>query len=291
VKRHSAIAFAVLLAAVLGARAGTPFRQVADAGGQAVSVPAQPQRILSLCTIVTDTLLRLGQKDRVAGIDEYSQVVPGATNLAVLGKGSALSREQVLARQVDLAFVWWFQDDAARFLADLQVPVVRIRCDRSAEIPATIRLIGQCLDLASAADTLAHSVTERLARPAATTSSSSPPRVYLELYSPFKTSGRDSCLNDLIELAGGRNIAADASGPILLSAERLIQADPEVVLLVEGFATPDSFARRNGMSALTAVKTGRVHTINRYWLVAGAGLPDAVANLRTIIAGTPRPER
>jgi iron complex transport system substrate-binding protein len=286
VKNYSALAFAALFATALGTRAGPPFRPVIDGGGRVVSVPAQPQRILSLCTTVTDTLLRLGQKERLAGIDEYSRVVPGATNLAVLGRGSALSREQVLARQIDLAFVWWFQDDAARFLADLQVPVVRIRCNRSREIPATIRLIGQCLDLASAADTLAQSVAERLARLSITNNSTTPPSVYLELYSPFKTSGRDSCLNDLIELAGGRNIAADVSGPILLSAERLIQADPEVILLVEGFATPDSFARRNGMSALAAVKAGRVHTIDRYWLVAGAGLPDAVANLEDIVAGT-----
>ncbi len=270
---------------------GTPpgFREITDTTARTVLVPARPERVLSLCTTATDTILRLGEGARLAGIDEYSRVVPGSTNLAVLGKGSAISREQVLARQIDLAFVWWFQDDVAQLLADVRVPVVRLRCHRAADVPATIRLVGQCLGATNAADALAQSVTEKLARlvPAASHPTA---RVYLELYSPFKTSGRDSYLNDLIEFAGGRNIAADATGSILLSAERLLAADPQFVVLVAGFGTPEQFARRGGLEGLSAVKTGRVHVLDRYCLVAGAGLPEGVAALRRLLhrpAATP----
>ena len=280
-KNYSALAFAALFATALGTRAGPPFRPVIDGGGRVVSVPAQPQRILSLCTTVTDTLLRLGQKERLAGIDEYSRVVPGATNLAVLGRGSALSREQVLARQIDLAFIWWFQDDVAQMLTGLQVPTVKIRCDRADEVPATIRLIGCCVGLTNAANQLAGAVgaqLEVLRRSPPTNA----PRVFVELYSPFKTSGHDSYLHDLIELSGGRNVAADATGPVLFSTERLLQSDPDVVLVIDGFATPETFERRTGMNALTAVKAGRVYSIDRNLLVAGAGLPQNVAALRRL---------
>jgi iron complex transport system substrate-binding protein len=281
VKRHSVILFAALLAAVPAASAGPLVHTVTDAGGQVVSVPAQPQRILSLCTTVTDTLLRLGQKERLAGIDEFSRIVPGATNLPVLGKGSALSREQVLARQVDLAFIWWYQDDAARMLEELRVPVVRIRCGRAEEVPATIQLVGDCLGLADAASELGSSVSARLVR-LRQSAGTNGPRVYVELYSPFKTSGRESYLNDLIELAGGRNVAGEAAGPVLFSVERLLQSDPEIVLLIDGFGTPEQFARRGGLENLSAVKTGRVYPIDRYCLVAGAALPEDVTNLRRL---------
>jgi len=254
-------------------------RQVEDLIGRTLVIPAHPKHVLSLCTTVTDTMLRLGAGEQLAGIDEYSRIVPGATNLAVLGKGSAISREQVLSRKIDLAFIWWFQDDVAQMLADLRVPTVKIRCDRADELPAEIRLIGCCVGLTNAANQLAGKVGAQLEvlRQASATNA---PRVYVELYSPFKTSGRGSYLNDLIELAGGRNVAADATGPVLFSAERLLQSDPDVVLVIDGFATPETFMHRTGMNALTAVKAGRVYSIDRNLLVAGAGLPQNAATLR-----------
>jgi iron complex transport system substrate-binding protein len=289
--RCSIVVFLVAVLVTVAARGrasdalAAALREVKDATGQIVRMPAPPKRVLSLCTSATDTVLRLGERARLAGIDEYSRIVPGASNVAVLGQGSAISREQVLARQIDLAFVWWFQDDVAQLLADLRVPVVKLRCGRAAEVPATIRLVGQCLGPTNAAETLAQSVAGKLAQiiPADTNTA---PWVYLELYSPFKTSGRDSYLNDLIGLAGGRNIAAEATGPILLSAEQLLASDPQCVVLLEGSTTPEQFARRGGLETLSAVKTRRVHVLDRYCLVAGAGLPEGVAALRRLINPT-----
>jgi len=155
-------------------------------------------------------------------------------------------------------------------------------------VPATIRLVGECLGLADAASELARSVSARLVslRQSAGTNG---PRVYVELYSPFKTSGRESYLNDLIELAGGRNVAGEAAGPVLFSGERLLRSDPEVVLLIDGFGTPEQFARRGGLENLSAVKTGRVYPIDRYWLVAGAALPEDVTNLRRLFNAHTQP--
>jgi ABC-type hemin transport system substrate-binding protein len=98
-------------------------------------------------------------------------------------------------------------------------------------------------------------------------------------------------MNDLIELAGGVNIAHDATGSVLLSAERLIQANPDVILCINGFTTPADMAHRPGLAELRAAKSGRIHSIERRWLVAGHSLPEAVAHLRTIIRGErPRQE-
>jgi iron complex transport system substrate-binding protein len=162
--------------------------------------------------------------------------------------------------------------------------VVKLRCRRAAEVPAMIRLVGERLGATNAANALAQNVADKLQRlaPPATADG---PRVYFELYSPFKTSGRESYLNDLIELAGARNIAADAAGSVLLSSERLLAADPQCVVLVAGFGTPEQFARRGGLAGLSAVKAHRVFLLHRYCLVAGAGLPDGVAALRRLLHG------
>ena len=163
----------------------------------------------------------------------------------MVGKGSAVSREQAAALRVDLAFVWWYQDDVAAMLEDLAVPVVRIRSGRAAELPAMIRLIGDCVDCREAADRAAAQMESFLAksppRPA-----EHAPRVFLELYGPLKTVGRDTYTNDLLELAGARNVAGDAKGTVLFSAERLVQADPDVILVVGAAADRAALAVASG---------------------------------------------
>jgi len=277
------IAFLAITTAVLACTSGigmaSSAREVEDSTGRKVPVPEHPTRVLSLCTTATDTAVRLGAAGQLAGIDEYSRVVPGASNLLVLGKGTTLSREQILARGIDLAFVWWFQEDAARMLEELRVPTLRIRCGRVDEVPQTIRCVGDALGTAEAAARLADEVRQEidLLRHSATTNG---PRVYVELYSPFKTSGQDSFVNDLVELAGGRNVATEAKGAVLFSSEQLLRSDPEVVLLMRGFGTPGDFGQRGGFKELSAVKARRVYVIDRYHLVAGAGIAGGIAELR-----------
>ncbi len=258
-------------------------RTIADSTGRQVALPACPQHVLSLSTAVTDTLVRLGEGGRLAGIDEFSRIIPGTAAVPVLGKGSTLSREQVIARAIDLAFVWWYQDAAAAMLEGCGLPVVRVRCARAAEIPATVRLVGRCLGCDRAADRLAAGVHDELARLAATPPPPDAPTVYLELYGPFRTGGRDSYVNDLIELAGGRNVAASAPGAVLLSAEQLLAANPDHILLLDGITGAASFAARPGMHRLAAVRSGRVHALDRGALVAGAGIAAGVARLHSLL--------
>lgn len=261
------------------------YREIRDMTGRAAQIPVKPQRILSLCSSATDTLVRIGAAEKIAAIDEYNRIIPGVTKAAVIGKGSAVSQEQILSLDVDLAFIWWYQDDAASLLKELSVPTIRIRNGRAKEVPQMIRLVGKCLNRSIFADNLAADVDEYV-RTAAVENAShlKKQRVYLELYGPFKTVGKDTYISDLIKLAGYENIADDVSGSMLISAERLIESDPDVILFVKGFETAKSMAGRSGMAKMTAVRTERIYSIDRYWLVAGAGLPAAVENLHKLLA-------
>jgi iron complex transport system substrate-binding protein len=260
-------------------------QRIADMTSRQVSVPASPRRILSICTSATATLVELGLADRIAAIDEFGRALDGTGNAVVIGKGSMISREQVLALKIDLAFVWWYQDDAAALLDGLGVPVVRIRTGRAAEVPAMIRLVGECMDCRGQAEISAGEVERFLRQTATAPAQADRPAVYLELYSQFKTVGRDSYMNDLVELAGGRNIAAGATGTVILSAEQLIHNEPDVILVVEGFATAQDVASRPGFAELNAVRAGRIIEVDRRCLVAGPALPLAVEKLRKIIIG------
>jgi iron complex transport system substrate-binding protein len=265
-----------------------PSREVVDMTARTVRIPKRPARILSLCTSAADTIVTVGAADRLVAIDEFSLVVPGTERATVVGKGSAVSREQAAALGVDLAFVWWYQDDAAAMFDDLAVPVVRVRSGRAAELPGMIRLIGDCVDCREAAERAAAQAETFLAQPAPQAENAR--RVFLELYGPLKTVGRETYSNDLLELAGARNIAGDATGSVLFSTERLVQSDPDVILVVGAAADCAALASRPGMTELRAVRQGRVFALDRYWLVAGPRMPQSVENIRKTISGSSTPK-
>jgi len=90
------------------------------------------------------------------------------------------------------------------------------------------------------------------------------PRVFFELSPDLYTAGPDSFVDDLVARAGGRNIAADAGQPWpQLTAEAVVAADPEVILLADHEAGVDAaaVAARPGWSAISAVEQGRVVAI------------------------------
>lgn len=260
-------------------------RIVKDTTGNTVRIKSYPSNILSLCTSATDTIIRLGEKRRIAGIDEYSRIVPDTQDIPVLGKGSSISREQLLFRKIDLAFIWWYQEDVSRLLSELNIPVVRLQCKRASQLPELIRLIGDCIGSTNSAERLADTVARQLKEIAGATNGNRI-SVYFELYSPFKTSGRDTYLNDIIELAGGKNIANSASGSILLSAEHLLKEEPDCIILLEGFCAPSDFARRAGINSLKAVQNRRIYSVSPRLTYPSAGIVDGINEIRTILNKT-----
>ena len=179
---------------------------------------------------------------------------------------------------------WGFGQVQAQRLLDLIVPKARAL----GLAAGTARDCGHVGRLGEYAERAAAQIESFLAK--------SPPapaqdakRVFLELYGPLKTVGRDTYTNDLLELAGARNVAGDAKGTVLFSAERLVQADPDVILVVGAASDRAALAARPGLTALRAVRQGRVFALDRYWLVAGPQIPQSVERIRKTISGSPNP--
>ncbi len=257
------------------------WREIEDMCGRRLRWPANPSRLLCLSASAGAVVEALGQAARIAAIDEHGAVVPALAATPVVCKGGILAREQVVSLGIDGALLWWYQDDLADALGKLGVPVYRLRQPRAAELPELARRLGDCLGCEEQATALA----DRLALPPpATVDRETAPSVYLELYGAYRTVGADSYLSDIIAWAGGRNAVAADGGGLLVTPEALLRADPELVLLVAGFATPAEFAARPGMAGLRAVRAGRVHLLNRQLLLAGPAFPEAVQAVRQWLA-------
>jgi iron complex transport system substrate-binding protein len=90
--------------------------------------------------------------------------------------------------------------------------------------------------------------------------------VFYEIWhEPLMTAGPGSFINELIQLANGKNIADDAESAYPeFSLERLISRNPQVYITADdGFKTAEDIFSRQGYINITAIKTGQLFMLNQ----------------------------
>ena len=239
---------------------------VSDFQDRSVTIPKRPERIVSIGPSITEFLFALGAGSRVVGTDDFSDEPAAAKSIEKVG-GIKVNFEKVVALKPDLVLIVKFSDGTIEKLASAGLLVLVVDPQSVGEVARTAILVGRATgeDGSALAATIDQKVQQVKVKVAAATTK---PRVYHEVDAsdPAKifTVGPGSYIHDLIEIAGGTNIAAKAVGAYpQLSAEEILRADPEVIVLAAApySAKPEQVAARTGWSAISAVKNGRIVTI------------------------------
>ena len=239
---------------------------ITDFQGRSVTVPRRPERIVSIGPSVTEFLFALGAGARVVGADDFSDEPAAAKSIDHVG-GVKVNFEKVVALKPDLVLSLKFSDGTIEKLSSAGLVVLVVDPQSVGDVARTASLLGRAVG--ADGDTLARDLQQRVDDLRAKTATvTTRPRVYHEIDAsdPTKifTVGPGSYIHDLIAIAGGVNIAANAQGAYpQLSAEEILRADPEVIVLAAGdySAKPDEVAARPGWSAISAVKNKRIATI------------------------------
>ncbi|HET8569421.1 MAG TPA: cobalamin-binding protein [Candidatus Limnocylindria bacterium] len=237
--------------------------RVVDFQGRDVVVAGAPQRIVSIGPSNTEFLFALGVGDRVVGTDDFSDE-PAAARAAEKVGGVKVNLEKVLALRPDLVVTVQISDGTIERLAAASLTVLVVDPQGLSDVARSAILLGRAVG--ADGERLARDVTRRLdAVREKTKALATRPRVFHEVDAtdpakPF-TVGPGSFVHDLIELAGGTNVAARAASPYpQLSAEELVRSDPEVIVLADADygVTPEQVAARPGWGATSAVRNKRV---------------------------------
>ena len=239
---------------------------VTDFQNRSVIVPKRPERIVSIGPSITEFLFALGAGPRVVGVDDFSDEPAAAAQLEKVG-GIKVNFEKVVSLKPDLVLSVKFSDGSIEKLASSGLLVLVVDPQSAGDVARTAILLGRAVG--SDGETMARDIQKRVddVRSKAA-SAATKPRVYHEIDAsdPTKifTVGPGSYIHDLIEIAGGVNIAARASSAYpQLSAEEILRNDPEIIVLAAAdySAKPDQVAARAGWSAISAVKNKRIVTI------------------------------
>jgi iron complex transport system substrate-binding protein len=237
-----------------------------DFQNRSVTVPARPERLVSIGPSITSFLFALGAGPRVVGVDDFSDEPAEAATREHVG-GIKVNFEKVVALKPDLVFSVKFSDGTIEKLQSASLNVLVVDPQSVSDVAKTATLLGKAVG--ADGEGLARSIQQRVDTVKAKTAAvATRPRVYHEIDAsdPAKifTVGPGSYINDLIEIAGGVNIAARAASAYpQLSAEEILRSDPEIIVLAASdySAKPSQVAARQGWSVIAAVKNGRILTI------------------------------
>ena len=248
--------------------AASPFpATLSDFQNRSVTVPSRPERLVSIGPSITAFLFALGAGPRVIGVDDFSDEPAEAATREHVG-GIKVNFEKVVALKPDLVFSVKFSDGTIEKLQAASLNVLVVDPQSVSDVAKTATLLGKAVG--ADGEALARSIQQRVdAVKAKTANVANRPRVYHEIDAsdPAKifTVGPGSYINDLIEIAGGANIAARAASAYpQLSAEEILKTDPEIIVLAADAYSPKpgDVAARQGWSIIAAVKNNRILTID-----------------------------
>jgi iron complex transport system substrate-binding protein len=242
---------------------------ITDDEGTAVTIQAEPQKIVSLTPATTETLFALGVGDRIVGkVEDVASFPPEAASIPVVATFSGVEVEKIVASGADLVVsggTGLSQGPAVEQLRRANIPVVvsyPTTVDKGVE---SIRTIGRAVGKAAEGEALATSIKTRLDSLAAlAATATAKPRVFYEIdvTNGIFTPPADSIYGEMFKLAGATPISGNANYSI--SLEDLVAADPEVILLGDAAygQSADSVKKRDGWDGMTAVKKGAIFPID-----------------------------
>ena len=124
--------------------------QVTDDRGVTVTLPAAPQRIVSLLPSLAETVCELGHCARLVGVDRYSNFPVSLQKLPQVGGGLDPNIEMIVALKPDVVLMAK-SSRAGERLEALGVKVVALEPKTHADVQRVMLKLGQLLDVPDAA--------------------------------------------------------------------------------------------------------------------------------------------
>ncbi|HZS03932.1 MAG TPA: cobalamin-binding protein [Blastocatellia bacterium] len=216
-------------------------RSFTDGIGRTVAIKADPQRIISLAPNITETLFALGLGNRVVGVTSYCDFPAEAKTKEQVGDTIQPNLERIIALKPDLIVVTTSSqlEKLARQLDELKIPVYVTNPRSVREVVASIRSLGEVTGAGGRAEELAGEMDRRTRAVQGRVKDLPRPRVFYVLQnSPLITAGRNTFINDLINLAGGRSISGEETTDYpQFSRETVVARAPEVIVFPASHGT------------------------------------------------------
>jgi cobalamin transport system substrate-binding protein len=252
----------VLYALLIAASACSPVP-----GGQESRRSSVPPRVVSLLPAATEVLVALEASDHLVARTDYDQD-SRLHALPNLGRTLEPSAETLLALDPDLVILPAFvqaQIQLLRLFQDRDIEVLRPRLHSIADLYSLIDTLGVLLNEQTRGQQLRAGIQRELEAVRSAARSDGVRALFVVWPEPPRVAANHTFVQEIMEVAGARNVVADLEGWPELSLEEILRRDPDLILLPTGDGqgiTTEWLARQPGWREVRAVRTGRVFAVH-----------------------------
>jgi len=244
-------------------------RTVVDGLGKEIELLSPPQRIFSTALAIDNVLLALVEPERVVGVTRFAQdpeqsyVVDKLRDHMVIL--DSLNAELVVATNPDIVLAAsWNNPDEVRLIEDLGYPVyIFAGFNTVQDALDLVRRVGEITGEDEAAARLIDSFWQQYDDIVRRIEGRERPSV-LAWDTWSTTTGLNTSMHDIIEMAGGVNLAAvhGIEGWQTIDAEAVIAMAPEVIVTYESEEFVERLLNDPALQSVPAVQNGRVYAID-----------------------------
>lgn len=204
-----------------------------DASGHELVLARPPRRVVSLVPSATEILLALGAGDRIVARTRYDSV-PALRELPSVGGGLHPNLERLVTMDPDLVirFAGPSDRETPARLTELGIPHLAVQPDGVEDVRRIVRMLGRVTGTPDRADTLVARMDSALTAVRERVASRPPRNVAFVLGgSPPWVAGPGTFVDELLRVAGGRNVFSDLGelyGPV--SREAFVSRPVDLVV-------------------------------------------------------------
>ncbi len=245
---------------------------VTDGTGEEITIEDKPERIVSLLPSNTETAYALGLEDEIVGVSDYDNYPESVSEKTKLG-GIEINVEKLLELNPDLALLSASQGandkETIKQFQSAGIDVVVVPDANSIEgAYEIIELIAKSTGKeAEGKEIIADMKKEVSAFKEKSADVKESKKVWIEVSaSPdLYTTGSSTFMNEMLEIIGAENIAADQEGWVTMSEETVIERNPDVIITTYGDYVDnpeEQVYARSGWTEVKAVKNKEVYDVN-----------------------------
>jgi len=259
-----------------------------------------PQRIISAAPSITEMLYALGLGNRVVGVTTFCHYPPEVREKPQIGSYMSPNLETMLELRPDLVIILKEHTGLGERLRKVGLSVLELEHTSLEGVYQSLRVLGKRAGVEDTAEKRIASIQSALDEIGAR-AKNLPRRSVMFIIGrtpgtirDLMVVGRGSFLNELITIAGGRNLFGDSAGFYpKIALEELYAGRPEVVIDMGDMSDTDRVTDEHKISVarlwqefpmLPAVQAGRVFPVaNDIFVVPGPRIVEAAGELLRMI--------
>ncbi len=241
---------------------------IKDAADKKVVIEKKPEKIVSLIPSNTEIAFALGLDKEVVGVSDFDNYPAEATKKEKVG-GQELNLEKIISLKPDVVLAHASSahnsEAGLQQLKDAGIPVLIVNdAQNFDQVYDSIAMIGKATGETAKATELIKGMKDKLADIKTKAAAIKTKKKVLVEVSPapeIYTPGKNTFMDQMLNLINAENIANDQEGWIKIDQEAMIKRNPDVIITTYGYYVDhasDQVLARQGWENVSAVKNKQV---------------------------------